>query len=529
MALLHQDDRSDSGTHPSSEPEVSTDNRTNLDVIIITRDEQANLPHCLKALQHWAKQIFVVDSGSTDRTPQIAREYGAELIHHDWQGYAAQKNWALDHLPLTADWVLLIDADEVITDPLKSEIETIVDQPVDRVAENGYFLNRITFFLDQPIRHCGYFPSWNMRLFKRGQGRFEDRLVHEHIVMPDPVGYLAEPMTHHDRRGLEYFYAKHNRYSTLEAQQLYSEITQRKTISAPANITAETRRRRWLKRHALRWIPLPGLWRFIYMYIYRLGFLDGNTGYRFCRFIAHYDSMVAFKLRALLGNSSPQTQPPNPPPLPLSDTPAPNSQPPIPNTPPQDASRQTPTPLDNDPIQMHPESSPWTLGGKITRALWMMLGRPLFRLSFHNWYAYRNLILRCFGATIGKRVSIRPTVHIEIPWQLDIHDDATIGDRAILYSLGKITIGPRVIISQYAHLCAGSHDYTDPTFPLLRPPITIERDAWIGADTFVGPGVTVGHLAVLGARSSAYRDLPPKQVCIGNPAKPVKPRELKAR
>jgi putative colanic acid biosynthesis acetyltransferase WcaF len=158
----------------------------------------------------------------------------------------------------------------------------------------------------------------------------------------------------------------------------------------------------------------------------------------------------------------------------------------------------------------------------------MVLGRPAFRCTFHNWYALRVLILRAFGARIGARVHIRPTCRIEIPWNLDLADDALIGDYSILYGLGKITIGPRTIISQYAHLCAGTHDHTHPRLPLLRTPITIGRDCWIGADTFVGPGVVVGDLVVLGARSSAYKDLPAGYVCVGNPAKALKKRELKA-
>ncbi|NJL73318.1 MAG: acetyltransferase, partial [Candidatus Competibacteraceae bacterium] len=130
-------------------------------------------------------------------------------------------------------------------------------------------------------------------------------------------------------------------------------------------------------------------------------------------------------------------------------------------------------------------------------------------------------------ATVGSRVRVRPSVNIEIPWNLQIHDDVTIGDHAILYSLGVIEIGARTIVSQYAHLSRRTHDYTDRRFPLLRTPITVGHDAWIGADAFIGPGVTVGHYTVVGARSSAYRSLPDQTVCIGNPARPAKERELR--
>lgn len=193
------------------------------------------------------------------------------------------------------------------------------------------------------------------------------------------------------------------------------------------------------------------------------------------------------------------------------------------------SSASTPPQQRCDPAseRVEPESSPWTLREKIGRALWMLLGRPAFRMTFHNWDALRRAILRLFGARVGRGVRIRPTARIEIPWHIDLRDGCVIGDYAILYSLGKITVGERTIVSQYAHLCAGTHDFTKRTFPLLRPPIEVGPDAWIGADAFVGPGVTVGRLAVLGARASAYKDLEARMIHVGNPAKALKERELR--
>jgi putative colanic acid biosynthesis acetyltransferase WcaF len=177
--------------------------------------------------------------------------------------------------------------------------------------------------------------------------------------------------------------------------------------------------------------------------------------------------------------------------------------------------------------QLVPESSPWTFREKVRRAIWMLVGKPLFRASFHNWYGWRNWLLRRFGARIGNEVRIRPSVNIEIPWNLDIRDGVTVGDHAILYSLGMIVIGERTIVSQYAHVCAGTHDYTHHEFPLIRDPVVVGADAWIGADAFVGPSVTIGSLSVLGARSSVYKDMDPRMVYVGNPAKPIKERELR--
>lgn len=179
------------------------------------------------------------------------------------------------------------------------------------------------------------------------------------------------------------------------------------------------------------------------------------------------------------------------------------------------------------PMEQKRLVSPWTPREKIGRVLWSIVQATVFRLTFHNWYGVRNALLRLFGARLGKDVRLRRTVRIEIPWNLDFADGVTIGDFVILYSLGPIKIGARSFASQYAHLCAGTHDGSRSDYPLLREPITIGEDVWIAADAFVGPGVTIGDRAILGARASAFGDLPADMICVGNPAKPIKPREFR--
>ncbi len=191
----------------------------------------------------------------------------------------------------------------------------------------------------------------------------------------------------------------------------------------------------------------------------------------------------------------------------------------------------TPTPADDHALDAgfaRAKVSPWTTREKIGRALWMLLRLPLFRCSWHNWYAWRRLVLRAFGAKIAADCTIRPTVHIEIPWLLEMGRGATLGDHAIIYNLGMVRIGTRTTLSQYAHLCAGSHDMTRADLPLLRPPITIGDDCWIAADAFVGPGVTVADGTVLGARSSLFTDTEPWGVYLGSPAKRARSREKPA-
>ncbi|HEX7009370.1 MAG TPA: WcaF family extracellular polysaccharide biosynthesis acetyltransferase [Phycisphaeraceae bacterium] len=491
------------------------------DVMIITYNEALNLPHCLQALGSAPRRVFVIDSGSTDGTQDIARAYGAQVVHHDWEGYARQKNWGLEHLPFESDWVLILDADEMITPRLREQLLDIASKPLDQVPENGFFINRLTYFMGRPIRHCGYFPNYNMRFLKRSKGRYEDREVHEHVIIDDPVGYIREPMLHQDRRGMEHYVAKHNRYSTLEARSIFRAMTDRDQAQHQVNIPRQTRHHRWLKLHIMPYIPLPGLWRFLYMYVLRLGFLDGAAGFQFCAFISLYDSLVALKLKELRRSLA------DPEAATVTGLVLSEGQDPVVLAQQQPALASVPASEPAPLTQTQPEPSPWTFWEKVRRAVWMIFGKPLFRASFHNWYGFRRFLLRLFGAKIGRDVTIRPTVNIEIPWQLEIHDRATVGDYAILYCLGKITIGRRSVISQYAHLCAGTHDYTDHRFQLIRSPITIGQDVWIGADAFIGPGVTVGSLAVVGARSSVYKNLAPAQVYVGNPARPIKERVLR--
>lgn len=161
----------------------------------------------------------------------------------------------------------------------------------------------------------------------------------------------------------------------------------------------------------------------------------------------------------------------------------------------------------------------------VGRVLWG-LGACAFRLSPRPCWGLRRVILRLFRARVGPHVHIYPTARIFLPWNLSIGAYSAIGDRAVIYNLGVVTIGDRATISQHAHLCAGTHDYRDPTFPLVRKPITIGDDTWICADAFIGPGVSVGAHAIVAARAVAVRDVEPGMIVGGNPARPIKPREL---
>lgn len=163
----------------------------------------------------------------------------------------------------------------------------------------------------------------------------------------------------------------------------------------------------------------------------------------------------------------------------------------------------------------------------IMRILWGV-AYPFFRFSLRPMFGWRRLLLRAFGARVGRETHIYNSARIYMPWNLEIGDWSSIGENVLIYNLGKVTIGSRSTISHRAHVCAGTHDYSRADLPLLTPEVRIGDDAWICADAFVGPGVAVGQGAVVGARAVALKDVDPWNVVIGNPATFVKKRVIRA-
>ena len=163
---------------------------------------------------------------------------------------------------------------------------------------------------------------------------------------------------------------------------------------------------------------------------------------------------------------------------------------------------------------------------RTTVQFWWLIQALLFNTSPQFMYKWRVFLLRSFGAKIGKDVVIRPSVRITYPWKLAIGDYAWIGDNVELYTLGEIVIGSNSVVSQRSYICTGSHDYTKSTFDISSLKIVIEDEAWVATDVYVAPGVTIGRGAVIGARSSVFTDMPAGMICVGSPAKPIKPRVM---
>jgi putative colanic acid biosynthesis acetyltransferase WcaF len=170
--------------------------------------------------------------------------------------------------------------------------------------------------------------------------------------------------------------------------------------------------------------------------------------------------------------------------------------------------------------------TPYSRREVLGRELWALVEATVFRWSPRTWHGFRARLLRLFGADIPEpaQVVVFPTARIVFPWKLALAPRAMVGPHVRLYNLGPIALRRGATLSQHCHLCAGTHDYLRWSMPLVARPIVIGENAWLAAEVFVGPGVTVGELAVVGARSVVVRDLPARRICVGNPCRPVKDR-----
>lgn len=275
--------------------------RCPISILIPAKNEADNLRACIESAR-FADQIVVVDSASTDGTPDLARSLGAEVVDFKWDGrFPKKKNWALAHVAWKHEWVFILDADERITPELADELRAIVARPDS--ACDGYYVNRRFWFLDGWLMHCGYYPSWNLRFFRHALGRYEqfegvastnsgDNEVHEHVILQGRSGHLKHEMEHYAFPTISIWVEKHNRYSNWEARLLRNERAG--AAASSAQLTPELARKRRLKHLAAR-LPFRPTLRFFYHYIWRAGFLDGYRGYVFCRLMAFYEFLNATK------------------------------------------------------------------------------------------------------------------------------------------------------------------------------------------------------------------------------------------
>jgi len=262
--------------------------------IVPVRNEAHNLARCLEGLREVA-EVYVIDSQSTDDTCSIAASYGAKVVQfHYAGGWPKKRQWAMDNLPIANDWILLIDADEVLTPELVEEMRVAIQDPaaVDRPI-TGYRIRLEMYFLGRVLRHCDA-SFWKLSLFRKGRGRFECRLkdqdasmadmeVHEHVIVDGQTAELRHPLIHHNVESLSRYMQKQNEYSNWEERMLAGE---QKEDEMPASLSgSQAQRRRWLKRKLYR-LPGSPILLFLYRYLFRLGFLDGTPGLIYCTFQA---------------------------------------------------------------------------------------------------------------------------------------------------------------------------------------------------------------------------------------------------
>jgi glycosyltransferase involved in cell wall biosynthesis len=262
-------------------------------VLILTYNEEANLPGCLASVAELSDDVHVVDSFSTDRTVEIARQYGAGVVQHEFAYPAQQKNWALDNMRFKHEWLLVLDADERVPQDLRAEIAQVVQTDGD--GKDGFWMRYRLIFYGKWIRHCGWYPTWILRLVRRGKVRWEDRPVDEHAIVSGALGRLQHDIIHESQRDMHFWIAKHNGYSTHNARIFAVEAQRSADGLKPRLWGNQAERKRFIKQRI--WPHLPGraLLFFLHMYFIRLGFLDGVHGFHFCVMHAIFQQFVVVK------------------------------------------------------------------------------------------------------------------------------------------------------------------------------------------------------------------------------------------
>lgn len=259
--------------------------------IILTKNEEKNLGECLSSIKGFAERAVVVDCGSTDRTVEIAREHGADVLVHEFTYYASQFNWGIDNANITTDWILRLDADERFTPALISETEALLNSADAKNGDlNGITMEAVFYFLGKPIRH-GVKCKRKMMLFKRGIGRIEDRKRDAHSIISEGRNVsVKERFLHYDFKNLDSYIKRYNWYATREMQDYIAYTRGASTaINTDAHIQAQRKKKFGLYYRAPKFLRAY-LW-FIYNYIFRLGFLDGKEGFLF-----HYFECLWYRL-----------------------------------------------------------------------------------------------------------------------------------------------------------------------------------------------------------------------------------------
>lgn len=266
---------------PVVAPQAGTVERLPISVIVLTYNEAAQLDACLRSVADWAGQVFVVDSGSTDTTLEIARRYTSLIYEHPFENYSRQRNWAQSNLPLTYDWVFHIDADERVSPELATELRKffVKDTQVQQIA--GLLVRRRINFMGRHIKHGGIYPTYHCRIFKKQLGRCEDREYDQHFLVDGPTIRIEADLVEVTASSLFSWTARHNRWAQMEAQHLMKKTENAQSgLVKPSLTGSPIERRRWLRASVYERNPLflRSFTYFFVRYFLRGGFLDGIPG-----------------------------------------------------------------------------------------------------------------------------------------------------------------------------------------------------------------------------------------------------------
>lgn len=255
-------------------------NENIISALILTYNEELHIERCIKSIQQFAHEIFIIDSYSTDNTVQIAEKLGAKVYQNPWENYASQFQWGLDNCPIATTWVMRLDADEYVTEALASEI--IRNIPDANPNVSGYYIKRQVHFKEKWIKHGSYYPIWLLRIWRFGNGRIEQRWMDEHIKLSTgECEYLQNDIVDHNKNDLTWWINKHNSYATREAIDILNlshNFIQYDEIDSRINGTQEERKRYLKKVYAKLPLFLRPFIYFFWRYFVRLGILDGKQG-----------------------------------------------------------------------------------------------------------------------------------------------------------------------------------------------------------------------------------------------------------
>jgi len=264
-----------------------------ISVIVLTKNEEQDLPACLQSVS-WSDDIHVLDSGSTDKTIAIADDHGARVWHHPFESFGKQRNFALDNLDIRYDWILFLDADELITEKFRRGIINEIKNAGNDIA--GFYCCWKMMLEGRWLKHCDNFPKWQFRILHKGRARFTD-FGHgqKEAAVLGKISYFKEPYLHYGfSKGWFHWVERHNKYSTLEAVDRLGNRPPFKNIFARHGSVRNPALKSWLSR-------LPGwpMLRFIQAYFFNFGFLEGIPGFIYCINMAYYEFLIQIKMREI--------------------------------------------------------------------------------------------------------------------------------------------------------------------------------------------------------------------------------------